>query len=42
MVVMADKLKLIVEEKVVHIMEEQMVHTVEVLASMRDLSDFSS
>ena len=33
MVVMAKKLK--------HIMEEQVVHIVEVLASKRDLGDFS-
>ena len=34
MVVMAKKLK--------HIVEEQVVHTMEVLASRRDLGDFSS
>ena len=34
MVVMAEKLK--------HIMKEQVVHIVEVLASTRDLGDFSS
>ena len=32
----------VMAEKLKHIMEEQEVHTVEVLASRRDLGDFSN
>ena len=32
----------VMDEKLKHIVEEQVVHTVEVLASRRDLGDFSS